>query len=63
MSHSPPHEPALPVVAEVGPAKSRPGLSERAVGLAFVAAVSLSMIGWLYLLLAALWGGVGWLMS
>jgi hypothetical protein len=63
MSLSPSHDRDLPVMTHAGQAKTRPVLSERAVALAFLAAVSAAMLGWLYLLAVALRDGVGWLVS
>ena len=50
-------------MTHVAQAKTWPVLSEGFVALAFAAAVSVEMIGWLYLLAVALWDGVGWLAS
>jgi len=38
-------------------------LAERMIAIGFALAVSIAMIGWLYMLALAVWDGASWLMS
>jgi hypothetical protein len=63
MPLSPSHNQLVPAMSDATQAESRSASAERAIAIAFAAAVSAAMIGWLYMLAVALWDGANWLMS
>jgi hypothetical protein len=63
MSLSPSHDKAATALAEEDRSESRSKLTELAIAIAFAAAVSAAMMGWLYVLALCLWDGASWLLS
>jgi hypothetical protein len=63
MSLAPSHDQAATAINSAAEAGARASLVERAIALGFALAVSVAMIGWLYLLALAVWNGASWLMS
>lgn len=61
MSLAPTEDQTVPAIPKAADIEWRPAFAEQAVAIGFLAAVSIAMIGWLYLLAVAAFDSVSWL--
>jgi hypothetical protein len=57
------HDQSMPSMTNAVEAEVRPALVEQAVAIGFLATVSVTTFGWLYVLATAAWNSISWLFS